>query len=184
MKKILIIYYFLFVGLNLFSQNYNYGLSQEDLNLILGQYVMSAETHRYEWVAQSFSWGRQTAILLANGIVVKIDYSNDFAARLGEEFRGYLVLTDSSLPFLISNIEKLADNRFLLSLILMANPNDALKNAGQITITYLDNIHIVIDNTNLLVNSLNYMVLWKSAGPTITVRNKRNFLELPDFQRN
>lgn len=183
MKKILFIIFLLFVCLNLFSQNYNYGLTQNDLNLLLGQYVPNAETSKYNWVLQFFSWGRQTAISI-NGDVILIDYNNNMAERLGSEYKGYLILSEPGVAFLISNIEKLADNKFVLSLVSLANLGSRPpKYAGQITITFLDNIHIVIDTTDFLLNGFNYMILWKSAGPTVTVKNKMNYLQLPDYQR-
>ncbi len=180
MKKLFIFYFFMHTTFNLFSQNYNYGLSQSDLNLLLGQFVPNTNIASYRWVAQSFSWGRQTAID-TNGDNVQIDYDIRFALGAGEKYKNHLVIWDSALAFVITNIRKTATNSFVLSLVFAQEFTGAV-NAGQITITFLDDIHAVIDNTNCLVNLFNYMVLWKSAGPTVTVNKKRNFLELPAFE--
>ena len=181
MKKLVMFYFLLFFSLTLYSQNFYYGLSERDLNLLLGQFVPSAEIAGYRWIAQPFSWGRQTAID-TNGDQIRIDYSSRYNEQLGFGYERYLVISDNSIPFVITRIEKAGENRFVLTLVLVVNPNEP-KIAGQITITFIDDIHIVIDNTNFLVNgSFNYMVLWKSAGPTVTVRNRRNFHDLLDFR--
>jgi hypothetical protein len=179
MKKILFVYLFWCLGYSLFAQNLDYGLPQQDLNLLLGQFLPNAEMSG-RWVDYTFSWGRQKAIS-TNDSVIQIEYYPKIASRSGVKYEKYLMIIDSQIPFLITKIDKVGSTKFVLSLVLVAN--DTPKNAGQITITFLDNIHIVIDNTQCPVEGcFNYVMLWKSAGPTVTVKNKKGFLELPDFK--
>jgi hypothetical protein len=180
MKKILFVYLFWCLGYSLFTQNLDYGLSQQDLNLLLGQFLPNAGTSG-RWVDYTFSWGRQR-VVDTNGSVIQMDYYPNIASRSGVKYEKYLMIIDSELPFLITKIDKVGSTKFVLSLVLVANPGSP-KDAGQITITFLDNIHIVIDNTQCPVEGcFNYVMLWKSAGPTVTVRSKKGFLELPDFE--
>jgi hypothetical protein len=180
MKKFLVICFLILIGLPLCAQNYNYGLAQHDLNLLLGQYVTRADLATHRWVTRTFSWGRQSAVD-TNDLVIHIDYNN-IAARLGRKYEKYLVIDDTSIPFVITKIEKRTTNQYVLTLVFVSNP-DSPKDAGQITITFLDDLHIVIDNTKCVAGGVfNYLALWKSAGPLITVRSKQNFIDLPDFK--
>jgi hypothetical protein len=174
--------------LSVYSQNLNYGLSQQDLNLLLGQFLPSSNISGYRWIENTYSWGKQKSVD-TNGDVIFIDYYSDFfkndpsrqTSRIGQKYKNCLIINTSSINFLISKIEKIMPNKYVLTLVLIENQNNP-KNAGQITITFLDDIHIVIDNTNCLVNLFNHLVLWKSAGPTITVNNKKPVPNLPDFK--
>jgi hypothetical protein len=183
MKRIYFVCFIVFICGNVFSQNYNYGLSKDDINLLLGQYIPSVEIYKYQWYEQNFSWGKQIATG-SNAAIINIDYSKSSARRLGQKYENYLLIDDTSVPFVITKIEKISTNKFVLTLVLIVNLNEPPKEAGQITITFLDNIHLVIDNTNCPVSGcFNYMILWKCAGPTVTsITNKKGFLELPVFK--
>lgn len=184
MKKVIFVYFLMINSMFVFSQNHTYGLSQSDLNLVLGQFVPSVEIWRYRWIEESFSWGRQTAVSVdTEDDAIKIDYYASAASSFGKKYEKHLMISNTGFLFLVTNIEKTAANKFTLTLI--TRQYSSIKYVGQITLTFLDGNHIVIDNTNCLINGwFDYMILWKSAGPTITVNNKKDFRELPDFNES
>lgn len=180
MKKFLVICFFALLSCNLYSQNYNYGLSQQDLNLLLGQYVPSGIFIGNRLSEQSFSWGKQEAVS-GNDDMIYIDYEKVSASSFGKKYENHLVIYGRGLGFLIVRIEKIAANKFKLSLV--SRYSSTLKDMGYIIITYLDDIHIVVDDTNCSVWWINIQtVYWKSAGPTVTARNKKAQDELPDYK--
>ena len=169
MKKIFIICFLLFFSVSLFSQGHTYGLSQDDLNLLLGQFVPNIENARtrYRWVERSFSWGRQPAID-TNGDMVRVDYSTRFTSRLGIEYENHLVFFNSGLIFLIQNIEKKSTDTFILSFNAAPQHGDLnIKDVGQIVITFLDDRHMIVRNINYIYGFPFGRQWWKSAGPTV-----------------
>jgi hypothetical protein len=174
MKKIFIICFLLFFSVSLFSQGYNYGLSQDDLNLLLGDYVPNIENARtiYRWGEASFSWGRQNRVIY-NGDSFKIDYYSVQSSLFGIEYKNHLVFFNSGLLHLIRNIEKHSINIFILSLAGLYRVNDnsrifGIRDIGQIMITFLDDRHVVIDNVNYTDRFPFGRQWWKSAGPMVT----------------
>jgi hypothetical protein len=168
MKKIFVICFLLFLSVSLFSQGHNYGLLQDDLNLLLGEFVPNEQIPMVRWFERSFSWGRQPAID-TNGDMVRVDYSNRFTSRLGIEYENHLVFFNSGLIFVIRNIEKKSTDTFILSLGAAPQHGDLnIKDVGQIVITFLDDRHMIISNINYIYGFIFGQQWWKSAGPTVT----------------
>ena len=93
MKKLLIFFLLITCGVNLYTQNITYDLSQDDLNLLLGQYIRYIENARYRWVQETFSWGSQSAIDIDGNSII-IDYAQYFRVRV-KEYERHLVIADS-----------------------------------------------------------------------------------------
>jgi hypothetical protein len=157
------------------AQPKDYGLSHEDLQLLLGVLAPSSGG-KTSWGIHEFSWGKQKSIG-GDGITIRIDYDNYITKRLGQKYENYLTLHDG-WPFVITEIKKLKPGQFALQLVSVENtPHDKPKDAGIITLTYLDNMHALLDSSNSAFPGLEYRgLLWKCAGPTI----KEKSANLPD----
>jgi hypothetical protein len=171
MKKIFIIYFLMYTSMNLFSQNYDYGLSQDDLNLLLGYFVPDIEALKQRGSDWSFSWGKQT-VIDTDGDFVIIDYEVDVNWKIDKKYERYLVINDSGFNLLITNIEKLSANKFKLSIFSMQYGEEqyreiwGLRDEGYIIITFLNNTHTTIEKTNSIMGLFNYKeILLKTAGP-------------------
>ena len=166
MKKSLFICFFICINMNLFAQNYDYGLSQNDINLLLGYFVPNIQALKRNGREESFSWGKQIAID-TNGDFVLIDYNNVW--NLGE-YNKHLLINDSGFQFLITEIEKVSTNKFKLSVSSIQDFRIwGFEDEGYIIITFLDNTHITIDKTNFKMGLFDYkVVLLKTAGPVLT----------------
>jgi hypothetical protein len=170
MKKLLFICFFICINMNLFAQNYDYGLSQNDINLLLGYFVPNIQALKRNGREWSFSWGKQIAID-TNGDFVMIDYNTSVKWNLGE-YNKHLLINDSGrLYFLITNIEKVSTNKFKLSVSSTQYfQTMGFEDEGYIIITFLDNTHITIDKTNFKMGLFNYkVVLLKTVGPDVLV---------------
>jgi len=170
MKKIFIIFFMICTGMNLFSQNYDYGLSQDDLNLLLGFYVPDIENLKKRGREWSFSWGNQT-VIETNTDSVQIDYNASVRwDKIDKKYENHLLIRDSGyMNFIITDIEKLSANKFKLSIFSMQYYQIwGLKDEGYIIITFLDNVHASIDTANCTKGFFRYGVLWKCAGPTVS----------------
>jgi len=152
--------------MNLFAQNYDYGLSQDDLNLLLGYFVPNIKALKQNGREWSFSWGKQT-VIDTNGNFVLIDYNGVW--NLGEYNKHLLIYDSGIMYFLITEIEKVSTNKFKLSVSSMQNFRIwDFEDQGYIIITFLDNTHITIDGTNCKMGLFNYkVVLLKTAGPLV-----------------
>jgi len=121
MKKLLFVFVLIICGTNLFSQAFDYGLSQEDLNLLKGQFVLvsfgSMPVPRDRWFEENFSWGRQPAV--DTHLMIIIDYNGGQAALHGAEYANHLVISDDGLLHLVRDVEKVSDGIFILSLEML-----------------------------------------------------------------
>jgi len=167
MKKSLFICFFICINMNLFAQNYDYGLSQNDINLLLGFFVPNIEILKRPGREWSFSWGKQT-VIMTNDNFVKIDY-NTFET-IDKKYEKHLLINESGMYFLITNIEKVSTNKFKISISSMQYfQTMGFKDEGYIIITFLDSTHITIEKTNPIMGFVNYkVVLLKTAGPVLT----------------
>jgi len=166
MKKLLFICFFMYASMNLFAQNYDYGLSQDDLNLLLGFFVPDIETKKQsvsrEWF---FSWGKQNVIDNNNGFVI-IDYNTNVNLKFDKKYEKHLLINESGFKFIITNIEKISMNKFKLSIVLIQSHElYGSESSGYIIITFSDTVHAVIDNTNCSKMFFDYNVLCKTSGP-------------------
>ena len=178
MKKLLITFLFLLVSETIFSENYTYGLSQDDINLLLGLFIPKVDTGMYDFVTQTFSWGTQTfkfdrRFQLTDRVT--IDYSPRAAIRYGKNYERHLIIDDDGSGFLVTKIEKIAANIFELSLI-RSSPFwlTGKREAGSITITVLDNYYIIIDNTNLITwgSALHHGKMRRIASPLFQYQSR------------
>jgi len=170
-KNILIICVFVLISFKLFSQEYSYGLSQDDLNLIQGQYVPNVDISRYRWAEErTYSWGAQKTIINATNSVV-IDYYGRQAAFYGSEYENYLILRHWGIIYFIKSIEKVSNNVFILSLLGPEYSSDAkayeFVDFGQILLTFSGERYVKISDINFIWGFSFNVQWWKSAGPTV-----------------
>ena len=165
MKKTMIFFFIFFLGSNLFSENYNYGLHQEDLNLLLG--FFGSVDARGTWDIFSFSWGTQNAFFTEDRIF--IDYDARASSVYGMEYENHLLIFESGLIFLILNIEKISSSEFIISTAYMEFDDDiGLKVDGRLLFTFIDDRHVKIDNLGRVKNQYKYNdIFWKSTGPDV-----------------
>jgi len=150
--------------MNLFAQNYDYGLSQYDLDLLLGYFVPDTETLKKRAREWSFSWGEQTVISSNNFVI--IDYNTNVNLKFDKKYEKHLLINDSGFKFIITNIEKISTNKFKLSFVsIQSHELDGNESNGYIIITFSDNVHAIIDNTNCSKMFFDYNVLCKTTGP-------------------
>lgn len=168
MKKVYLLIFTLCVNGSLFSQDNVYGLTEEDLNLLLGHFTEGCENVTQHWVKESFSWGVQYVVYYHDSIRI------DFEDRLGRStdslsdgvYENYLMIYDSGLIFLITGIEKIDTNTFILTIASRRfQPEFYLENFRQITIVFLDDLHINIYVP--YISGEHPRNMWKSAGPTV-----------------
>ena len=168
MKNILIICVFVFISFKLFSQEYSYGLPQDDLNLIKGEYVPNDTKRR--WVEKEYSWGIQNGILNMTDFVV-IDYYRRQASSYGSEYENHLILMHNGILFLIKSIKKVSNNVFILSLSDYKYSSDAkayeFVDFGQILFTFSGERYVKISDINFIWGFSFKVQWWKSAGPTV-----------------
>jgi len=152
--------------MNLFAQNYDYGLSQDDLNLLLGYFVPDIEAKKHRSREWFFSWGKQTVIDNNNGFVI-IDYNTNVNFKYDKKYEKHLLINDTGFQFIITNIEKVSTNKFkLLFVLVQSHEVDGIENSGYIIITFSDTVHAIIDNTNCSKMFFDYNMLCKTAGPS------------------
>lgn len=172
MRRLIIVLLLFSSYIILYSQNYRYDLSQDDLNLLLGQFIHNDKIENRRWVENIFSWGNQIAID-SNDSLIEIDYDSRYTSLLlDEQYRNHLLLINDGITLIIKNIEKYSSNEFILTLstayyISSYYENWGIRDIGQVSFTFLDNRNVIIKN----INRNNYYDLnaqwWKSAGPTI-----------------
>ena len=162
----------------LFAQNEKYGLTNNELNLIMGQFLEPRNSYDPTiWRDILFSWGMQRGVN-NNTLSFTIDYNINISRSLGKNYEGYLTLNNTAEPYVIINIEKINTKQFLLYLIFVGNGSP--KNAGIIKMTFLDDQHLLIDNSLFLASSFEYRgILWRCAGPT--KNQKLIFPDLPEM---
>jgi hypothetical protein len=178
-RILLIVLAFCFTSV-VFTQQYNYGLNDEDIKLLLGVLVEQSEG-QYIWSSHTFSWGHQKTVG-GNAITITIDYNKSIACLWGLKYENYLTIVDTGIAYVIKNVTKVASGKYLMHLIFVGNsPRSKPKDAGILTVTYLDAQHVLIDNVDLLLSSFNLPgMLWKCSGPT--VREKFSAPDLPDAE--
>jgi hypothetical protein len=161
-----------------YAQGEDYGLSKEDLNLLMGQFMEPRGSYdRSIWGDMTFSWGKQRGVN-DNGLHIVIDHDKRIALRLGPKYEQYLTINETGTPFVIRRIEKINEGQFLLYLIYVSDPP---KEAGVIKITFFDSQHLLIDNSLLVASALGFRgILWKVAGPG--QRKRTIFPDLPDAE--
>jgi hypothetical protein len=159
------------------NQHHNYGLDKTEIECILGVYLEPDVDGDY--ALQAYSWGRQRGLV---GWGVIIDYEPDLAILAGDKYANYMILFDAGLFFLVKEIRKITEGKYNFDLVLLVNvPLYKPKNAGMVTVTLLDNTHMLIDTSSSLISSWKYpKMLWKCAGPLI--KESITFPDLPDAE--
>ena len=183
MKKLLIIFIFLYSNIILFSQDLNFGLKQEDINKLLGQYIPKKDIGiGYGWIEKSFSWGTSEA-WNTNGDMMIIEYEKGYSRfyDLENEYRLWLIFDGPA--FIITNIEKLSESQFKISIEIRDycdELNSTVFNEGSIIYNFLNNRTVLLEN----MSQLNWSILnaqWiKTAGPYINI-NLDDEAEEPQF---
>lgn len=182
MKKIIVFCFYLSVLASCVkiqdTQYYNYNLKQDELERVLGVYLQPDVNVRFG--VQTYSWGEQSGPL-DTGVV--IDYAPDLAVLAGNEYSNYLILSDDGLIFLVKEMKKTGEGKYKLDLVLLVNvPLYKPKNAGAVTLTLLDNRHMLIDTSSSLISSWGGKeMLWKCAGPQL-MKEVVLFPDLPDAE--
>ena len=163
----------------LFSQGFDYGLSQEDLNMVMGQFVDPEYIPGARWFPHDFSWGRQPYIGSQSGMRV-IDYDRSFSASFDKEYENHLIYVYDGVHYLIKDIEKISDNIFiLLRLDNWGQINDNGEwvpgvNEIQMKMGFYDNRRVMVDNNvdnaqDFADKAEWFAEWWKSAGPDMPV---------------
>ena len=168
MKKLLIVFLFLLINETAFSQENAYGLSQNDLNLLLGVFLPITERERHIPITRYFPWGRQIYYVYHhNQDQVHIFFAPKwFVERFGRGYERHLMISDFGIVFLITRIDKLTETEFKLELNLVQIHET--QNFGSITITFLNNYYAIFDATNFKsAGSFQYGKMQKVAGPNI-----------------
>jgi hypothetical protein len=101
MVRYLLIFSLVFVSSNIFAQRKNYGLSSNDLQMLMGSY-MEGDCSTKMWGEETFSWGEQLTGI-NNGLI--IDYSR-YLERNKLEYADCLTISIGSF-FAITEIKKI-----------------------------------------------------------------------------
>jgi hypothetical protein len=176
MKKTGVCFLLFLISCLSYAQTEDYGLSREDLNLLMGQFMEPRGSYdRSVWVEMSFSWGKRHGVN-TNALNIIIDYNKSIAGKLGSEYEQYLTLNATATHYIIRRIEKTREGQFLLYLIYIDYKN-VPKEAGAIKITFLDSQHLLIDNSLFAATSWEFRgILWRVAG----IGEKIILSDLPD----